>query len=102
MSARSRTSIGTGQAGIHQSQRESRSDSVSEHGQGSRKLSNSASTVGTTNPSKPSLECNIPSINTQGSHSSQKVQVAQRSSVQTDIDVTNEIEQSTNTAARTV
>lgn len=68
---------------------------MSEQGQGSKSLSNSTSTVGATNPSKPSPESKTRSINTQGSHSSQKVQTAQRSSVQTDIDMTDEIEQST-------
>lgn len=103
VSAQSRTRIGDGdQAGIHHSQRESIADSVSEQGQDPGTLSNRASTVGATNPPKPSPEGNARSINAQGTHSSQKIQAAHRSSVQTDIDVTNEIDQSTTTATRTV
>lgn len=100
-SAQSRTHIGgAGQTSSQQSSKDAKVSGVAEQGQGSETLSNNVSTVGSS--TKSSTEGNAQSNNIEGPHSSQKVHTTQRSSVQKDIDVTNEIDQSTTTATRTV
>lgn len=99
LSIQSRTHIGgAGKTNSQQSPKDTKVSGLSVQGQGYETLSNNLSTVGS--PSNPSTEGTAPQSN--DSHSTQQLQATQRSSVQTDINVTNEIDQSTTTATRTV
>ncbi|MED1528305.1 hypothetical protein V7198_18430 [Bacillus pumilus] len=100
LSEQSRTHIGeAGRMSSQQPSKDAMVSGVSEQRQGSETLANNVPTVGSL--TKSSTEGNAQS-SIEGSHSSQKVHAKQRSSVQTNIDVTNEIDQSTTMSSRTV
>ncbi|RST60085.1 hypothetical protein D5F11_008445 [Siminovitchia terrae] len=98
LSAQSRTLFGEAKQTIAPpSSMDARLSDVSEQGQGTGTLSNIVPTVG----SSP-LKQNTGNAQSNGPDSTQKLQYAQRPSVQTDIDIPNEIDQSSATATRTV